>query len=161
MGKHSSRKSSNNSQSGNGKHENNYEHNMALLQEQLRNQMLSFSSSMLSYYATLEGVMLLELKHQNNDSTEGLDASLFYNPDITAIQSQLFAIIARYNFMQIGFIKYNELYQRYINGEISYSLQPNIDINISNVLAMLADFYGYRGALGIYERDLAQPVYGI
>lgn len=161
MGKHSSRKSSNNSQSGNGKHENNYEHNMALLQEQLRNQMLSFSSSMLSYYSTLEGIMLLNLKHQNNGSLEEIDQSLFYAADVSAIQSLLFSIISRYNFMQIGFIKYNELYERYENGEISYSLQPNIDINISNVLAMLADFYGYRGALGIYERDLAQPVYGI
>ena len=64
-------------------------------------------------------------------------------------------------FAAIGFIKYNELYESYENGEISYSLQPNIDINIGNVLGMLSSFYSYRGALGIYERDLQQPIYGV
>lgn len=161
MGRHSSRKSRNKTQKSNSTNGNNYEHNMALLQEQLRNQMLIFSSSMLSYYSTLAGIELLNVKHENNDRLEAIDQSLFYAADILAIQSLLFGIISRYNFMQIGFIKYNELYESYENGEISYSLQPNIDINIGNVLGMLSSFYSYRGALGIYERDLQQPIYGV
>lgn len=62
---------------------------------------------------------------------------------------------------EIGFIKYNKLYKKYTNGEITYSLKPNVDINIGNVLGLISSYYTLRGVKGIYKRNIDQPVLGV
>lgn len=48
-----------------------------------------------------------------------------------------------------------------MNGEITYSLQPNMDINTSNILKTIGAFYSVIAAIGIYYRDISQPIFGI
>ena len=48
-----------------------------------------------------------------------------------------------------------------MNGEITYSLQPNMDINTSNILKTIGAFYAVIAAIGIYYRDISQPIFGI
>lgn len=134
---------------------------LELLNVQVRSQMLGFCADMLSYLATLESIELVTLKKQNNGEVEGIDESNFTNPDITVLQSLYFALASKVNFTNIGFMRYNMLYQQYLDGEIDFSLQPNIDINIGNLLGILSYYYSIKGAAGLFQRDIEQPVFGI
>lgn len=117
---------------------------------------ISIYSDILAYISTLEGIELVYSRYKKN-----VDKNNLPNPDIPALQSVYLGVISRSMTTEIGFLRYNKLYKRYINGEITYSLKPNIDINVANVLALLAGYYGIRGIEGIYKRDLEQPVLGI
>jgi len=55
----------------------------------------------------------------------------------------------------------NHVYEKKMNGEITYSLQPNMDINTSNILKTIGAFYSVIAAIGIYYRDISQPIFGI
>ncbi|WP_294342595.1 hypothetical protein [uncultured Clostridium sp.] len=129
--------------------------NLKLLDEQLRAQTMFIYSDFLSYLATIEGIQLIYSKYDPNIPSD------IYNPDITALQSLYVAIIARLMIANVAFTKYDILINKFYNGEIDFSLQPNIDINISNVLSTLGYMYALRGARGIYERDITQPVFGV
>ena len=48
-----------------------------------------------------------------------------------------------------------------MNGEIDYSLEPDININKSNIFGVVSYLYALYGAKGIYERDLTQPIFGV
>ncbi|CDM67576.1 hypothetical protein CM240_0409 [Clostridium bornimense] len=127
---------------------------LKLLDEQLRAQTMFIYSDYLSYLATIEGIQLIYSKYDSNITN-------IYNPDITTLQSIYAAIVARLMLADVAFTKYDILIKRFKNGEINFSLQPNDDINTANILSALGYMYALRGAQGIYERDISQPVFGI
>lgn len=78
-----------------------------------------------------------------------------------ALQSAYLSLFARLTFAHVAFTKYDHLYEEYMNGEIDYSLEPNLNINKASVFGVVSYVYGLYGAIGIYERDLSQPIFGI
>lgn len=127
---------------------------LKLLDEQLRAQTMFIYSDFLSYLSTIEGIQLIYSKYDSSISN-------IYNPDITALQSLYAAIVARLMIANVAFTKYDILIDKFNNGEINFSLQPNVDINIANILSIMGYMYALRGAQGIYDRDITQPVFGV
>ena len=111
-------------------------------------------SDFLSYLSTIEGIQLIYSKYDSSISN-------IYNPDITALQSLYAAIVARLMIANVAFTKYDILIDKFNNGEINFSLQPNVDINIANILSIMGYMYALRGTQGIYDRDITQPVFGV
>ena len=111
-------------------------------------------SDILSYIATLESVDLIYSKY--NDKLD-----IIPNPDIPVLQSALLSLLARMLYNQVGFTRYSHLVERKMNGEIDYSLSPNININTGNVLKTAGTFYGLMAAIEIFNRDLQQPIFGV
>lgn len=70
-------------------------------------------------------------------------------------------MLARVAYTAISFIRYQHLYERKINGEFDFSLEPNVNANISNILRTLGTYYALIAAIGIYNRDISQPIIGI
>lgn len=128
--------------------------NLKLLYEQLRAQTMFIYSDFLSYLSTIEGIQLIYSKYDSSISN-------IYNPDITALQSLYAAIVARLMIANVAFTKYDILIDKFNNGEINFSLQPNVDINIANILSIMGYMYALRGTQGIYDRDITQPVFGV
>ena len=110
-------------------------------------------SDFLSYKSTLESIELIYDKYNNKRS----DA----NPDVPALEAAYLSLLGKGVTAQIGFSRYNVLYERYLNGEIDYSLEPNRYLNIGNILSIVAYAYLLEGVKGIYDRDLSQPILGI
>ena len=127
---------------------------LKLLDEQLRAQTMFIYSDFLSYLATIEGIQLIYSKYDSSISN-------IYNPDITALQSLYAAIVARLMIANVAFTKYDIFIDKFNNGEINFSLQPNVDINIANILSIMGYMYALRGTQGIYDRDITQPVFGV
>lgn len=114
---------------------------------------INIASDIFSYISTLESIELVYSKYDNAEKTA--------NPDIPAVQSAVFATLGRFLYTQIGFIRYDHLYNKKVNGQYNYSLKPNIDINISNIFRLVGTFYSIIAAFEIYYRDLGQPILGI
>lgn len=127
---------------------------LLMLQEQA--DITGIVADILSYASTRAGFQIVEDNANNiNDQYDVARA------DILAIQSMYLTIFARLIYTQIGFTRYEHLYDRYKNGEIDYSLQPDMDINTGNIIRLISNYYLLRGALGIYERDSNQPIFGV
>ncbi|WP_252250787.1 hypothetical protein [Clostridium sp. ZBS13] len=129
---------------------------LRLLDIQKGAQTIAIYADILAYISTLEGIDLIYGKYQ-----KGVDVNRLPNPDIPALQSVYLGIIARSMITEIGFLKYDKLYKKYINGEITYSLRPNIDLNIGNVIGLVSSYYTLRGIKAIYKRNIEQPILGI
>lgn len=127
---------------------------LELLKVQKIAQIMFIYSDILAYESTLEGIELIYSKYNGKQEH-------FFNPDATAVQSLNWAIFAKVISTGIGFTRYEHLYEKAIKGEIDYSLTPNININFGNAIGLVSYFYLLYGAIGIYERDLSQPVFGI
>ena len=56
---------------------------------------------------------------------------------------------------------YGNLVDKFNNVEIDFSLSPDEDINLGNIFGMISYMYFLRGVMGIYERDLSLPVFGL
>lgn len=127
---------------------------LKLLNEQLRAQAIYIYSDYLAYLSTIESIQLIYSKY---------DSSILniYNPDITVLESIYAAIVARLMLIDVAFTRYDILNNKLNNGEINFSLKPNDDINTASVLSAIGYMYALRGAQGIYERDITQPVFGI
>lgn len=48
-----------------------------------------------------------------------------------------------------------------MEGEFNYSLEPNMDVNIGNMLGLLGLMYTFAGAKEFVIRDTNLPVFGI
>ena len=70
-------------------------------------------------------------------------------------------IIAKVLYTQVGFIRYDNLYQRSMEGEFNYSLEPNVDVNIGNILSLLGLMYTFAAAKEFVIRDINLPSFGI
>lgn len=122
-----------------------------LLDSQLKAQIINMVSVAISYKATIEGI---ELVYNKDDEVQATDI------DILVMQSVYLGLVSNMIFTEIGFSRYRHLYEKYINGEIDYSLQPNIDINTSNIFGLISEYYAVKAVQGIYERDSNQPIFG-
>lgn len=111
-------------------------------------------SDILSYASTIESIELIYNKYDKNTKRVP-------NPDIPAVQSIQLLMLARVVYTAISFIRYQHLYERKINGEFDFSLEPNVNANISNILRTLGTYYALIAAIGIYNRDISQPIIGI
>ena len=129
---------------------------LRLLDTQKCAQTISIYANILSYISTLEGIELIYSKYN-----KGVNSNELPNPDIPALQSVYLGLISKSMTTEIGFIKYNKLYKKYINGEITYSLRPNIDINLGNIFGLISLYYTLNGTKGIYKRNIDQPIFGI
>ena len=127
---------------------------LRLLNIQHRADVICIISDIFSYRATLESIDLVYSRYDNT-------ADQVANPDIPAIKAALLLLIARLIYTQIGFIRYDHLYERKIKGEYENSLKPNVDINLANIFKTIGGFYGLIAAIEIYNRDLQQPIFGI
>ena len=127
---------------------------LRLLNIQHRADVICIISDIFSYRATLESIELVYSRYDNT-------ADQIANPDIPAIKAALLLLIARLIYNQIGFIRYDHLYERKMRGEYEHSLKPNVDINIANIFKTIGSFYGLIAAIEIYNRDLQQPIFGI
>lgn len=125
-----------------------------LLEIQVNAVMMNLASDILSYASTIESI---ELIYNRYYGTRGNNP----NPDIPAVGSAFFAIMAAGLFSNISITKYNILYENYINGQIDYSLDPDIQICIGNIYNVIAKVYILIGILGIYQRDITQPIFGV
>lgn len=125
-----------------------------LLDIQLNAQLVGIVSDLLSYEATIEGIKLVYSKHNGESMTA-------YKQDVLAIQSVYLGIFTKLIFTQIGLTRYEHLYEKYMNGELDYSLAPNEDVNTANLIGLITSYYSLRAALAFYERDSNQPIFGI
>ena len=127
---------------------------MSLLKIQKVAVAMNISSDLLSYISTLESINLIYSKYTDI-------ASYTPNPDIPALQSAYLAYLAKIILTQIGYTRFNHLYEKYMNTELAFELTPNININIGNTLGIISYYYLLQGAKGIYKRDISQPIFGI
>lgn len=127
---------------------------LQLLNLQLSALRISILSDLYAYESTLDGIRLVYNKYLDTPITTP-------NPDVLAIQSIALGFIAKIIITSIGFARYEELTKQASRGEIDFSLQPNVNINIANILSSIGYVYSLNGAQGIYERDITQPVFGI
>lgn len=117
--------------------------------------LIGFYSDILSNIAVFEGKELI------NNNYNGNEADIQVSPDETALNSLYAYLVAKLMFTQVGFTRYDHIYEKYINGDFPYSLEPNMDINIGNVLGLIGLLFLIRGAEGIYARDNVQPIFGV
>ncbi|AOR23683.1 hypothetical protein [Clostridium taeniosporum] len=129
---------------------------LRLLDIQKCAQIISIYADILGYISILESIELVYSKYRNE-----VDPTTLPNPDIPILEAVNLGIISRSIFTEVGFIRYNDLYQKYINGEITYSLKPNVDINIGNVLGLASSYYILRGLKAISKRNIEQPIIGV
>ena len=115
---------------------------------------IAILSSILSYVSTIEGIELIYNKYDNNKKR-------VLNPDIPAVQSMQLLMLSRVMYTAISFLRYQHLYKRKINGDFNFSLEPNVNANISNILRTVGTYYAVIAAIGIYNRDIIQPIIGI
>jgi len=125
-----------------------------LLKIQHSADILVILSSILSYASTIEGIELIYNKY--DEPTQRAVKS-----DVPAIQSMQLLVLARVMYTLVSFLRYHHLYKRKVNGDFSFSLEANINANRSNILRTVGAYYGLIAAVGIYNRDITQPIIGI
>lgn len=84
---------------------------LRLLNIQHRADVICIISDIFSYRATLESIELVYSRYDNT-------ADQIANPDIPAIKAALLLLIARLIYNQIGFIRYDHLYERKMRGGV-------------------------------------------
>ncbi|GAA0076488.1 hypothetical protein UT300005_08660 [Clostridium sp. CTA-5] len=119
-------------------------------------QIVNIYADILGYISIMEGFELIYNKYNNNSNSEDLP-----NPDFLSLEAVTLGVITRLIATQIGFIRYDDLYRKSTNGEITFSLQPNIDINIGNVIGILSSYYILKGVKGVYDRNSNQPIFEV
>ncbi|MDD6795290.1 MAG: hypothetical protein PUE01_07785 [Clostridiaceae bacterium] len=117
---------------------------------------LFICSDLTSYKATLSGIQGIINKYLDEPIEVG-------NPDEYALSAAIFSLMGRVIFQNIAFTKYGYLVERRGKGLVNYdySLEPNEIIALANVNGVVTNILSLVGALGIYSRDLNQPVFGI
>lgn len=125
-----------------------------LLDIQLKAQVLGIIANILAYISTEESIQLVYSKYTEEEEK-------IPNPDLPALQSAYIALLVQVVFTELGFSRYNDLYEKYLNGELKYSLEPNIKINIANVLGIISSIYGLQATQEFYRRSTSQPIVGI
>ncbi|NLK95391.1 MAG: hypothetical protein GX275_09420 [Clostridiales bacterium] len=109
-------------------------------------------ADILSYISTIESINLVYSKYNLSN--------IIHNPDIPAVNSSILLFFARSIYTKISIIRYNNLIIQKENGEFNYSLEPDSQIIFSNILDLLSYYYRIIGSIGIYNRDINQPVFG-
>ena len=154
--KRSSKKNNKDSSSSNGENNLTSEDmlNIQLLNFQLVGVTLSLYANALLYEAYIKSYDLIYNK-ENVTREDKLQID-------TIILKALYAFLASALISaQIANIRYGVVSDKINKGEVNYSIQPNIDLFIANVLNVTANIYYIKGTKGLYDRDNIQPIFGI
>ena len=82
-------------------------------------------------------------------------------PDLTNLQSLYIYGIAKVMFYYISLSRYEYLYNKKQKGEWEYSLEPNIYVNIYNLLGLFGLCLAIDASIEFFNRDTATPVFGV
>ena len=82
-------------------------------------------------------------------------------PDLTNLQSLYIYGIAKVMFYYISVSRYEYLYNKKQKGEWEYSLEPNIYVNIYNLLGLFGLCLAIDASIEFFNRDTATPVFGV
>lgn len=127
-----------------------------LLDIQLKGTLTVIYAQFLLIQANLQGRQVIFDKYDNDDN----DISPIV-PDKTVLQATYIFFVMKLLFIQIAINRYNDVYNKKLNGEFPYSLEPNEQINTANFLDLISCIYYIKAAEGILARDNNQPVFGI
>lgn len=140
-----------------------------LLSIQYMANIISIISEGIFLDSTIQGFrLILERYNGNNGTNNNADQNNVNNtqnpqndPDLLGLECTYGFFTSKLIFTYVAFARYEDLLRRKSEGTISYSLQPNEDINTGNILGILALCYTLKGAYGIAERNRNQPIFGI
>lgn len=124
---------------------------LELLKIELISAILFIAGDVLFYIATTEGIEEIYSDYIGEEYN--------VNPDIAIIQSEIFYLIARGTLTYVAIKRYNSLYEKYMNGEIEYSLVPDVQFIIGNIFGFIGYYYEFLAAIGIYDRNINEPVF--
>lgn len=124
---------------------------LELLNIELLSAILFIAGDVLFYIATTEGIEEIY--------SDYIGEEYDINPDIAIIQSEIFYLIARGLLTYVAIKRYNSLYEQYANGEIEFSLVPDVQFIIGNIFGFIGYYYEFLAAIGIYERNINEPVF--
>lgn len=125
-----------------------------LLNNQISGVLIGIYAYIILYMSTMEGIDVIYSKY-NGHEKDNLQAD-----ELAVISTYLF-LIERSILAKVAFTRYDIIYNKFIRGEFEYSLKPNMEINLANVLGIISEILFVLGAEGIYARDNNQPVFGI
>ena len=139
---------------------------LLLLEIQLRGTLIVIYGQLLLIQANFQGREVIYNKYKDNNDIE---TSTINNgntvsqvtPDRTVLKATYIFFLIKLLFIQIAFTRYNTVYNKKLNGEFPYSLEPNILINNANLLDLISCIYYIKAAEEILARDNNQPVFGI
>lgn len=127
-----------------------------LLMIQLRAIYIGIYADFLTLNSTLEGIQIILDKY--DDKEDILPDAL---PDVLGLKATYLYLIARFLSIYVSFSRYNTVSQLLAKGEYKYTIYPNVFINNSNILGLIANIYSLRAATAIVNRDNIQPIYGL
>lgn len=132
-------------------------HEVRLLEAALAAQRLSLIANLIGQLAVILSIEEIYRSYNNSNSNSN---SNYTRLDLNklAIFSLIIGVAAGVKALDISIERYQDLLKKQTAGEISYSLQPNIDINIANTLGIISNSVGIIGALGIRNRDGLNPL---
>ncbi len=129
---------------------------LKLLQLQILIIFINIYANFILYISSLQGIELIYSKYNGNN-----DYEYKISPDKTALEGLYIFFTTQLVIANIAITKYNMLYERKQKGEISYSLEPNVNIVIANIINIISNVYLVTGAEGIYARENNQPIIGV
>lgn len=113
-------------------------------------------ADLLSYEIVLEGKKIILDRYTDTEDT--IDPWI---PDLTTLQSLYIYALAKVMFYYVSVQRYEYLYNKQKEGEWDYSLEPNIYVNIYNLLGLLGLCFAIDASIEFYSRDTAVPVFGL
>ena len=117
---------------------------------------LALFSDLLSYEIVQEGKEIIINRYM--DTGVKIDPWI---PDLTNLQSLYIYGIAKVMFYYISVSRYEYLYNKKQKGEWEYSLEPNIYVNIYNLLGLFGLCLAIDASIEFFNRDAATPVFGV
>lgn len=139
---------------------------LLLLEIQLIGTLIVIYGQLLLIQANFQGREVIYNKYKDNNDREtntinnGNTVSQI-TPDRTVLKATYIFFLIKLLFIQIAFTRYNTVYNKKLNGEFPYSLEPNILINNANLLDLISCIYYIKAAEEILARDNNQPIFGI
>lgn len=140
---------------------------LLLLEIQLRGTLIVIYGQLLLMQANFQGREVIYNKYKDKNDIDNSKNSNNSNtmsqvtPDKTVLKATYIFFLIKLLFIQIAFTRYNTVYNKKLNGEFPYSLEPNILINNANLLDLISCIYYIKAAEEILARDNNQPVFGI
>ena len=140
---------------------------LLLLEIQLRGTLIVIYGQLLLIQANFQGREVIYNKYKDKNDIDNSKNSNNSNtmsqvtPDKTVLKATYIFFLIKILFIQIAFTRYNTVYNKKLNGEFPYSLEPNILINNANLLDLISCIYYIKAAEEILARDNNKPVFGI
>lgn len=108
---------------------------LSLLNIVLLNNIISITSDFVSYYSTINAIK--SINNRYNKSNENI-----HNADELVLLSLYIGLIGRLLATQVGFTKFQRVYERAKSGDKSIDMKPLVKINTANVLSIAAILLG-------------------